>query len=223
MEEKPHKSRVDLAYEELKKQILDNVLPPGFQATEVALAQRLNMSRTPVREALVRLDNEGLVEIVPRHGMRVLSVSAADMIEIYQIITSLETMAVQLLAERELSPEECTAMRSPVGKMVKAMGEDDLEAWAVGDEQFHESLLTLSGNKLLAQIAAKFRDQTHRARAITLRLRPKPEKSTEQHKRVVEEIIRGEPKSARNIHWNQRTRSYKELINVLEKFNITHF
>jgi DNA-binding GntR family transcriptional regulator len=60
------------AYEQIRRRILDNVWPPGHRALEQEVALALGMSRTPVREALVRLQNEGLVEVVPRHGMRVL-------------------------------------------------------------------------------------------------------------------------------------------------------
>ena len=68
----------EVAYNELRRRILENEMPAGFQATEQEVAELLNMSRTPTREALVRLSNEGLVQIRPRHGMRVLPVSADD-------------------------------------------------------------------------------------------------------------------------------------------------
>ena len=71
----PRGSRVDAAYQAIRARILDNVWPPGYRALEQELAHALGMSRTPVREALIRLAKEGLVEVVPRHGMRVLPVS----------------------------------------------------------------------------------------------------------------------------------------------------
>ncbi|MGB8432886.1 MAG: GntR family transcriptional regulator, partial [Burkholderiales bacterium] len=67
----PHaSSRVEATYQRLRAQILDNTLPPGFRALEQELADRLGISRTPVREALIRLEKEGLVEVIPRHGMQ---------------------------------------------------------------------------------------------------------------------------------------------------------
>ena len=71
----PGGSLVDVAYATMRRRILDNAWPPGLRALEQELAQELGMSRTPVREALIRLRKEGLVEVVPRHGMRVLPVS----------------------------------------------------------------------------------------------------------------------------------------------------
>ena len=67
------------AYTVLRRRILDNVYPPGHQVLENELAQELGISRTPMRETLMRLANEGLIEVVPRHGMRVLPVSPTDM------------------------------------------------------------------------------------------------------------------------------------------------
>ena len=93
-------SLVDEAYEQIRRRILDNLWPPGHRALEQEVALALGMSRTPVREALMRLQNEGLVEVIPRHGMRVLPVSPTDMREIYQILTALECMAAELLALR---------------------------------------------------------------------------------------------------------------------------
>ena len=92
-------SLVDDAYLAIRRRILDNVYPPGHQALEGDLAGELGISRTPVREALIRLANEGLVEVVPRHGMRVLPVSPTDMREIYVVLTALESAAAELLAQ----------------------------------------------------------------------------------------------------------------------------
>ncbi|MEO6363940.1 MAG: GntR family transcriptional regulator, partial [Caldimonas sp.] len=99
-------SMVDQAYQQIRRRILDNVWPPGYQTLEQAVALALGMSRTPVREAMLRLQNEGLVEVVPRHGMRVLPVSPTDMREIYEILAALECMASEILAQRKPTEAE---------------------------------------------------------------------------------------------------------------------
>ena len=91
---KPANSMVDEAYRLMRSMILDNKWAPGHRALEQALAQELGMSRTPVREALIRLQKEGLVEVMPRHGMRVLPVSPDDMRDIYELLTAIEATAV---------------------------------------------------------------------------------------------------------------------------------
>jgi DNA-binding transcriptional MocR family regulator len=97
---------VDAAYKEMHRRILDNVWAPGHQALEQEIALQLGMSRTPVREALIRLANEGLVEVIPRRGMRVLPVSPTDMKEIYEILGALESAAAEMLAARKPSDAE---------------------------------------------------------------------------------------------------------------------
>ncbi len=91
--------RTASAYQALRGIILSNEWSPGFQATEQEIADRLAMSRTPVREAMMRLQAEGLVAVVPRHGLYVLPVSSKDMQEIYEILTSLEATAAGVLRE----------------------------------------------------------------------------------------------------------------------------
>jgi hypothetical protein len=129
-------SLVDAAYEQIRQRILDNVWPPGHRALEQEVALELGMSRTPVREALMRLQNEGLVEVIPRHGMRVLPVSPTDMREIYQILTALECMAPNCWrrkpGEAELAPlVDATSAMDPRSRPT---------TWTPGpraDERFH--------------------------------------------------------------------------------------
>ena len=104
------KSMVVAAYDLIKERILKNEYEPGFQALEPEIAQELGMSRTPVREALIRLSNEGLVEVIPRRGFRVVPLSPADMREIYQVLTALESMAAEVLAKRKPTLEELAPM-----------------------------------------------------------------------------------------------------------------
>ena len=100
------RSQTRRAYDELKRRILDNELPPGSQALEQQAAEWLGMSRTPVREALIRLAQEGMIEVRPRHGMRVLPIAIADLREIYDLLAGLEATAVDIIARRGLQPAE---------------------------------------------------------------------------------------------------------------------
>ena len=110
-------SRVADAYHAIRRRILDNVYPPGHQALEGALAAELGISRTPVREALIRLAHEGLVEVVPRHGMRVLPVSPDDMREIYAVLAALESAAAEALALRRPSDAELQPLVDAIARL----------------------------------------------------------------------------------------------------------
>lgn len=205
------------AYQQFKERILRNRWPAGFQALEQSLAEELGMSRTPVREALLRLANEGLVEVRPRHGMRVLPVSVDDMRQIYEVLTALESKAAELAARRGLSAAELGQLDGAVMAMEEALRRDDLFSWAEGDRHFHLRLTGLCGNPRLDALVANYWDQSHRVRLLTLELRPRPINSNVDHAAVVRAIAKGDATTAREIHRRHRERSGEMLIEILQR------
>jgi len=214
------RSLVDVAYRTIRGRILDNVWLQGHRALEQELAIELGMSRTPVREALIRLAKEGLVEIIPRHGMRVLPVSVADMRDIYAVLTALESMAAELVVRRQPSRAELQPLMDASLDMTKALKRDDLDAWAAADERFHRHLIELSGNRLLIEAVLNCWDRAHRARMVTLRMRPKPTRSTREHLDVLEKIRAGDPRGAFDTYRQHRERGSRELIGILEHYQL---
>ena len=216
----PKTRLADDAYRLLKAQIIDNIMPPGYQALEPELAERLAMSRTPVRQALIRLQQEGLVELIPRRGMRVLPVSPNDMQEIYQILTALESEAAGLLAARRHSAEELRAIEQACQDMEQAIEENALERWAAADARFHRSLLELCGNRRLATIVATLYDQAHRARMITLHLRQVPLQSTQEQRMIYQLILQGDEVAVRDHYRRHRERATRELLDILQRHRL---
>jgi len=209
-------SSAERAYRALKELILTNELPAGSQLLEQEAALRLGMSRTPVREAMVRLEKDGVVAIRPRHGMRVLPVSAADMREIYEVLTSLEATAAELVARRGVTVAELQDLERAVAEMEDALAADDLDAWARADQRFHELLVALSRNQRLQQMVTQLSDQAHRARMLTLRLRPRPTSSNRDHAMLVAAIAARDPLAAKSIHHEHRAKAGKVLVELLE-------
>ena len=209
------------AYEQIKERILSNALPPGTQILEQQLADDLGMSRTPVREAAMRLATEGLVEVRPRHGVRVLPISASDMREIYDILTALESAAAEACARRGLSADEIAQLTEAVEDMDRALAADDLEAWAAADEAFHRALTALGGNRRLQALVDTIWDQAHRARMVTLRLRPKPSGSNDAHRALVAAIIDRDGETARRLHHQHRQESGDLLVDILNHFGLS--
>jgi DNA-binding GntR family transcriptional regulator len=218
----PAPSATAQAYAEVKRRILDAEWAPGSQVLEAAIAMELGLSRTPVREALVRLQQEGLIEIVPRHGMRVSALSPADMREIYQVLTSLEPTAAALLAERRPSRAELATMLRACTEMARALRgtAPDLRAWAVADEEFHRDLAERCGNRRLGAMIMTVWDQAHRARMFTLSMRPVPRRSTEEHRAVLDAIAAGDAATARALYVAHRQRGGDELMAIIEKHGI---
>lgn len=222
----PKQSRESLAeraYRELKRRILDGLIPVGQQFMEQEVAELLDMSRTPTREALLRLANEGLIEIRPRHGMRIKPISIDDMLEIYDVLTALESTAAGLAATRGLSKGDIADLQKAVADMDAALADDDLDAWAEADERFHRLLVELSGNERIQGLVKTFIDQAHRVRMVTLRLRPKPTASNKDHRAVVRAIVKGDAGKARQIHFQHRERSGKLLASLLLEHGLNQF
>ena len=214
-------SLVDRAYREIKQRILGNLYPPGLQVLEQDLAHQLGVSRTPVREALIRLEKEGLVEIIPRRGMRVVPISTEDMREIYEVITCLEAKAAERLAGRKPSADELAPMIEAQEAIEAALDRGDLDAWAAADERFHRRLLELSGNRRLAQMAFAVFDQIHRARMVTLRMRPLPRQSNKDHRALIEAALRGDAETAYRVHYEHRRQAMELLTDILKRYNLS--
>jgi DNA-binding GntR family transcriptional regulator len=203
------------AYDELRRRILNNEMPAGASYLEQTLADELGMSRTPVREALIRLSDERLVEVKPRHGARILPVSATDMAEIYELLTALEAIAAQRVAERGLNSIQVARLDACVSGMEQALDRNDLITWSTYDRSFHNIIVELAGNKRLSQVVAMFRDQAHRARMQTLLLRPKPTQSNRDHAALVQAIRDRNGAAAFETHRRHRQDAGRMLLKLL--------
>jgi DNA-binding GntR family transcriptional regulator len=209
------------AYAELKRRILENELPTGHQIMEGELAEMLDISRTPAREAMMRLEAEGFVEVRPRHGMKVKPISVSDMKEIYALLTGLESTAAWQAASRDHSEEELETLRNCVKQMDAALEAQDLKGWANADEAFHRQLVAMSGNNRLIELVGRFIDQSHRVRMLTLRLRPMPAQSNKDHSNVVAAIEAKNADEARRIHRIHREEAGRLLVELLESHGLT--
>ncbi|MFT6405534.1 MAG: DNA-binding GntR family transcriptional regulator [Marinomonas primoryensis] len=217
---KSKESLSDKAYRQLKAKILDNELHAGQQMIEAEVSELLNMSRTPTREAMLRIANEGLIELKPRHGMRIKPISVIDMQEIYEILTGIEATAAALCAKKGLTEDQLSLMRDAVEEMDQALLQDDLKRWARSDERFHRYLVEFSNNKRLNVLVGNFIEQSHRARMMTLKFRPKPTNSNKDHLNLVLAIEARDVEQARLIHHNHRDASGNMLIELLKKYGL---
>jgi DNA-binding GntR family transcriptional regulator len=216
-------SRVDEAYTEIRRRILDNHYAPGHQVLEQELALELGMSRTPVREALVRLQNERFVQLIPRHGMRVVPLSMQDLREVYEVLTSLELTAIERLARSELDEDTLTAIEKTLDEMDQAIRKKDVDGWAKADERFHRTLVTLCGNSRLATMVEMLWEQGHRARMTTVQLRASLEQSNREHRSVIDAIRQHDWHQARARHAKHRARATAEILKLLQQTRLGSF
>ncbi len=212
------------AYQTLKNAIRDNAFAPGYQGSEQEIALRLGMSRTPVHEALIRLQEEGLVRVLPKRGVIVLALSPDDMREVYDVIIALEGMAAELIAGMSAAARRpiVAALEAINAEMKIALQRDELDAWARADDRFHRTLIDRSGNMRLARLANTIMDQSHRARMMTLRLRAKPTKSIKEHQAIVAAIKNGDSMLSCSNAQDHRRRARSELLPLLDQFGMKH-
>jgi DNA-binding GntR family transcriptional regulator len=213
----------DRVYEALRRKVIDSELAPGSQVLEQELAMMLGVSRTPLREALVRLENEGLLEIIPRHGVRIIPMSVADMKEIYQVLVSLESAAAAALASQppsEAALDELDAIYEQMDALLKA---GDVTAWAMEDERFHLKIVELAGNRRLREIVSNCWDQAHRARMFTLRLQthPQPAQSMKEHRQIVSALRKRDAAKAESLLRSHRERGLTRQIDIIDKYKFT--
>lgn len=212
------------AYRVMKEAIRDNAFAPGYQGSEQEIALRLGMSRTPVHEALIRLQEEGLVRVLPKRGVVVLALSPDDMREVYDVIIALEGMAAELIAGMSASAHRpiVAQLESINADMKMALQRDELDAWAAADDRFHRVLIDRSGNARLARLAGTIMDQSHRARMMTLRLRARPTKSVKEHQAIISAIKSGDSALACTHAQTHRRRARNELLPLLDQFGMKH-
>ncbi len=217
MRDKKGDTRTQWAYQTLKDKIMYDELPHDRPYLEQELADDLGISRTPVREAALRLQEEGFVTIRPRLGIQVRPISVDDMAEIYDILTELEPYAASRLASRKLGLIEEKKLEKTVSAMEEALERKDRLAWAASDRVFHETLMELAGNKRLLRIVSTLWDQVHRVRMATLWLRQSLGRSNDDHRKLFELIRDGDIQGAEHLHRRHRAHAKKELVSLLQE------
>ena len=213
----------DVAYFRVKAAIVEGALPPGLLASEQQIASRLGMSRTPVHQALVRLEQEGWMEVIPRRGVRVAPISPNDMRDIYDALLALEVAAVGRLSLQSSHESETTllTLEKVCDEADKALERHDLLGWAAADDRFHTLLVDSSGNRHIARLARSVMEQVQRARLLTLKLRPRPSASNADHRSILEAIKTHDSALACDRMRAHRQRGIDVLIPILEALS-TH-
>jgi DNA-binding GntR family transcriptional regulator len=217
--EKP-KSNSEAAVDSLRGLIFDGSLAAGSDHLESELALRLGMSRTPVREAVLTLAAQGLLEVRQRKGVRILPVSATDMREIYDVLTELESLAAADAARARHPATNLQPLAQTILDMDSALEAEDRAAWADADDRFHSELVRLGGNSRVVAIVGMMADQVRRARAVTLYMRPLPNKSNADHRGVLEAIRLGDAATAERIHRAHRIAAKHMLTGLLDRHRL---
>lgn len=213
-------SSAERAYRVLKDAIIQGTLAAGITVSEAQLARRLEMSRTPVHQAVARLEGDGWVLVAPRSGVRISPVEADDLEDVYETLMSLEGTAAARLAQRPPGVEEIDErLVEACARCEEALDAHDLRAWADRDNDLHTLLLCGCGNDRLRRAASTVADQAHRARLLTVQLRPWPTSSNEDHRRIVAAILQRDPAAARTALESHRRRGMATLVPIIRSLS----
>jgi len=175
------------AYERLREEIVEGRLDPGAPLVEAVIAARFHVSRTPVREALRRLEQDGLVERGDR-GMMVRARSPEEILEIYGVRVLLEGLAAKLAAE-SATPFDLASLDERQREMVGiGTGPSDAKAMAVSNRRFHEALWTASHNRTLFDLLVRLNSHLSRYPTTTLSHPGRWERVLAEHEEIVEAI-----------------------------------
>ena len=204
-----------LAHDRLQEAINHANLEPGDPLSETRISKALGISRTPVREALQQLAQEGLVQIIPGRAITVAAPSIQEVLEAVHIRELLEPELIRLAAEA-LPAEAQEIMQTVIKEMEQAAASGDRITWSKADIVFHETLSTYCPNRLLGQLVIQARNRVHAAAIDDQTTDARILECTVEHRQVVEAILAHDPETAERLmreHIQQLRHSmFKRLI-----------
>ena len=185
----------DVVFNTLRQAILKGELKPGERLMEIALAEKLGVSRTPIREAMRKLEQEGLVVMIPRRGAQVANITEKDLNDVLEVRIALENVAIEKACDR-MSEEEMSRLWLAAKEFEHTIAEGNLVKLAEADVAFHEIIYQASDNKRLIQVLNNMREQIYRYRVEYLKNPDVHEQLIQEHEEIVYHIKRREKAEA---------------------------
>jgi len=192
----------DTVYRQLREQIISGVYRAGDRLPEVSLSTALAVSRTPVREALRRLESDGLVRGSGR-GVTVAGLSTPDLQHAYAVRGALEALTAELAAERQragrLAPAVLADLEAQAGQLEEITAAGDLERAAALNRRFHHGIAELAGNPIAAEILDRLWNQITVSTRASLAPSGRPDAVAAEHRDLLAAIKRGDRTGACQI------------------------
>lgn len=188
----------ELVYLELKHKILTGEITARTRLMEIDLAEKMNVSRTPIREAIQELANDGLVTIEPRRGAYVSDISIKNMIDVFEVREDLEGLASYLAAKR-INEEEKLALGKLTRLYELAVEKKNTAEMVEYDEKFHNFIVKCSRNDTLIEMVNHIQELSLRFRYLYYGDYSLFEKMPKEHKEIMESIVNGDAERARRV------------------------
>ena len=210
------KSLEESVYFALEEEILSGKLKKGDSLTETSLSARLGVSRTPLRAALHRLAEEGLVEIAPNRGAVVVGIGDEELVDIYKIRIRLEGLASSEAAKR-ISQDDLKRLRDSVELSEFYIAKQDAEHLKELDSEFHNIIYKASGNRLLCKTLTELHRNIQFYRKRSLGVAKRLEKSIAEHREILTAIEQGDAEAADRLTSDHIEAALNNLLSVKDK------
>ena len=206
----------DVVFRTLRKGILTGELKPGERLMEIHLANKLGVSRTPIREAIRKLELEGLVTMIPRRGAQVAQITPKSMRDVLEVRKVLDSLAVELACER-ISEEDIEELKKACLEFEKAVESGDFGAIAKSDVAFHDIIVEATGNIRLVQMVNNLAEQMYRYRFEYIKDNGKHNYLVQEHRMILAGILNkdaGQAREAIITHIDNQEKSILEQIGM---------
>lgn len=188
----------DVVFNTLRAAILKGELKPGERLMEIALADKLGVSRTPIREAIRKLELEGLVVMAPRKGAKVASITERDLNDVLEVRKGMEVLAVSLACQR-ITKEELDKLEEIEGRFQAQIEAGNLTELAEIDVEFHDTIYKATNNQRLVQLLNNLREQMYRYRIEYLKKKECYPQILHEHQEIIESIAGRDKERATNV------------------------
>lgn len=206
----------ELVLDAIREAIINGTLKPRERLMEIQMAEELGVSRTPIREALRKLELEGFIVMVPRKGAYVADVSFKDIADVFEIRAALEGLAAGLAAER-ITDEELEDMERLLAEKADSIARQDMEQLIEVDTKFHEAIYRASRNDRLTAIINNLREQIQRYRTTSLAYPGRMKQSLDEHRSIVEAIQSRDIQLARQTAQEHIENAENSMIEAIKK------
>ena len=208
----------DVVFQTLRKAILVGDFKPGERLMEIALADKLGVSRTPVREAIRKLELDGLVVMIPRKGAEVASITEKDLRDVLEVRCALEELAAQLACEK-ITEEGVVKLEESVEGFKKAIQTKDLTTIVEKDVAFHDIIFQIGENERLIQIVNNLREQMYRYRNEYIKDESYHDTLIKEHETIVDSIKKKDVELTKQA---LRSHIYHQEVNVIKKLKLAN-
>lgn len=185
----------DVVFNTLRQAILTGELKPGERLMEIHLANKLGVSRTPIREAIRKLELEGLVTMIPRRGAEVAQITEKSMNDVLEVRRAMDALCVELACDR-ITAEELAQLKAACDSFEAAVKTGDVKKIAQADVALHDIIVHATGNQRLIQLVNNLSEQMYRYRFEYIKDSSQHERLVEEHRIIYQSIVQKDKETA---------------------------